>query len=96
MMMIIIIAIIIIIIIIIIIMRNSIKTGGLEGNNDWLMILGLKKVVQGLRLQCSDGPSDKVSNVIRRHIDSMKLLLIYSLGSIFLSMYISLYSCLIL
>jgi hypothetical protein len=34
-------------------------------------------------LQCSDGPSDKVSNSVRRHIDNMKLLLIYSLGSIF-------------
>jgi hypothetical protein len=34
-------------------------------------------------LQCSDGPSNKVSNSIRRHIDNLKLLLIYSLGSIF-------------
>ena len=32
-------------------MRNSIKTGGLEGNNDWLLILGLKKGVWELRLQ---------------------------------------------
>ena len=34
-------------------------------------------------LQCSDGLNKKVPNIIRRHIDSMKLLLIYSLGSIF-------------
>jgi hypothetical protein len=34
-------------------------------------------------LQCSDGLSNKVSNIIRRHIDNMMLLLIYSLGSIF-------------
>jgi len=34
-------------------------------------------------LQCSDDSSDKVSNIIRRHIDNMKLLLVYSLGSIF-------------
>ena len=27
-------------------------------------------------LQCSDGPSNKVSNIIRRHIDNRKLLLI--------------------
>jgi hypothetical protein len=27
-------------------------------------------------LQCSDGPSNTVSNIIRRHIDSRKLLLI--------------------
>jgi hypothetical protein len=34
-------------------------------------------------LQCSDGLSNKVSNIIRRHINNMKLLIIYSLGSIF-------------
>jgi len=34
-------------------------------------------------LQCSDGLSNKVSNIIRRNIDNMKLLLIYSLGPIF-------------
>jgi hypothetical protein len=34
-------------------------------------------------LQCSDGPSNKVSNSVRRHIDNMNWLLIYSLGSIF-------------
>jgi hypothetical protein len=34
-------------------------------------------------LQCSDGPSNKVSNSIGRHTDNMKWLLIYSLGSIF-------------
>ena len=39
-------------------------------------------------LQCSDGTSNKVSNIIRRHVDNGKLLLIcillsYSLGSIF-------------
>jgi len=33
-------------------------------------------------LQCIDGLSNKVSNIIRRHIDNMKLLIIYSLGSI--------------
>jgi hypothetical protein len=27
-------------------------------------------------LQCSDGPSNKVSNIIRRHIDNRNLLLI--------------------
>jgi hypothetical protein len=27
-------------------------------------------------LQCNDGPSNKVSNIIKRHIDNMKLLLI--------------------
>jgi hypothetical protein len=27
-------------------------------------------------LQCSDGPSNKVSNIIRRHIDNRKLLLV--------------------
>jgi hypothetical protein len=41
-------------------------------------------------LQCSDGLSNKVSNIIRRHIDNTKLLLIcillllHSLGSIFI------------
>ena len=34
-------------------------------------------------LQYSDGLSNKVSNIIRRHIDNMKLLLTYSLGSVF-------------
>jgi hypothetical protein len=41
-------------------------------------------------LQCSDGPSNKVSNSIRRHIDNMKWLFIYSLGSIF---YQCIYGC---
>jgi hypothetical protein len=27
-------------------------------------------------LQCSDGTSNKVSNIVRRHIDNMKLLLV--------------------
>jgi hypothetical protein len=40
-------------------------------------------------LQCSDGPSNKVSNSIR-NIDIMKLLFIYSLGSIF---YQCIYGC---
>jgi hypothetical protein len=30
-------------------------------------------------LQCNDGTSNKVSNIIRRHIDNMKLLLICKL-----------------
>jgi hypothetical protein len=30
----------------------------------------------GKVLQCSDGPSNKVSNIIRRHIENRKLLLI--------------------
>ena len=56
-------------------------------------------------LQCGDGLSNKVSNIVRRHTDNMKLLLICILllsHSIifykfcFLSMYIWLYSCLIL
>jgi type IV secretory pathway VirB6-like protein len=34
-------------------------------------------------LHCSDGLSNKVPNSITRHIDNMKWLLIYSLGSIF-------------
>ena len=38
-------------------------------------------------LQYSDGLSNKVSNIIRRHIDNMKLLLMYSLGSIFINAY---------
>ena len=55
--------------------------------------------------QYSDGLSNKVSNIIRRHIDNMKLLLTRILllphSFIFfrfylLSMYIWLYSCLIL
>ena len=59
-------------------------------------------------LQCSDGLSQKVSNIIGRHTDNTKLLLVcifmyfaiitflsYSLGSI-LSMYMWLYSFLIL
>jgi hypothetical protein len=41
----------------------------------------------GEMLQCSDGPSNKVPNSIRRHIDSMKLLLIYSLGSTCINVY---------
>ena len=56
-------------------------------------------------LQCSDGLSNKVSNIIRRLVDNMKLLLIcvlllpYSFiffTFYFLSMHIWLYSCLIL
>ena len=41
-------------------------------------------------LQCSDGLSNKVPNIIRRHIDNMKLLIIYSTGSIF---YQFIYGC---
>ena len=53
-------------------------------------------------LQCSDGTSNKVSNIIRRHIENRKLLLMcillyhilsYSLGSIFINIW--LYFCLI-
>jgi len=44
-------------------------------------------------LQCSDGLSNKVFKIIRRHIDNMKLLLI---SILLLSLYIWLYSCLIL
>jgi len=56
-------------------------------------------------LQYSDNLSNKVSNIIRRHIDNMKLLLICILplshsliffSFYFLSMHIWLYSCLIL
>ena len=54
-------------------------------------------------LQCSDGPSNKVSNIIRRHINNRKLLLIrilllshsfIFLGPIFINIW--LYSSLIL
>ena len=34
-------------------------------------------------LHCSDGLSNKVSNIVRIHIDTMKPLIIYLLGSIF-------------
>jgi len=56
-------------------------------------------------LQCSDGLSNKVSNVIIRRMDNMKLLLICILllshsfiffRYYFLPMYILFYSCLIL
>ena len=56
-------------------------------------------------LQYSDGLSNKVSNIIRRHIDNMKLLFICILllshsfiffKFYFLSMHMWLYSCLIL
>ena len=33
-------------------------------------------------LQCNDGLSNKVSNIIGRHIDNKKLLIVYFLGSI--------------
>ena len=42
-------------------------------------------------LQCSDGLSNKVSQHFRRHTDNMKLLLVYSLGSIFFYQYIYIY-----
>ena len=38
-------------------------------------------------LQCSDGLSNKVSNIIRRHIDNTKLLLLYT-RILLLSLYI--------
>jgi hypothetical protein len=55
-------------------------------------------------LQCSDGPSNKVSNIIRRHTDNRKLLficiLLLSHSFIFFRFHffinIWLYSCLIL
>jgi len=58
-------------------------------------------------LKCSDGLSNRVSNIIRRLVDNMKLLLICILRVLlshsfiflrfyFLSMYIGFYSCLIL
>ena len=56
-------------------------------------------------LQYSDGLSNKVSNVVRRHIENMKLLLVCILllshfftffRFYFLSMHMWLYSCLIL
>jgi hypothetical protein len=58
-------------------------------------------------LQCSDGLSNKVSNIIRRLMDNMKLLLICILRVLlshsviffrlyFLSLYIWFYSCLIM
>jgi hypothetical protein len=58
-------------------------------------------------LQCSDGLSNKVSNIIRRLMDNIKLLLICILRVLlshsfiffrfyFLSMYIWFYSCLIM
>jgi hypothetical protein len=48
-------------------------------------------------LQCSDGPSNKASNSIRRRIENLTLLLLYYLGSFFfLSMFVWLCSCLVL
>jgi len=58
-------------------------------------------------LKCSDGLSNKVSNIIRRLMDNMKLLLICILRVLlshsliffrfyFLSMYIWFYSCLVM
>ena len=43
-------------------------------------------------LQYSDGLSNKVSNIIRRHIESMKLLLVYFSVSIF---YQCIYGCIL-
>ena len=71
-------------------MRNGMKAGGFEGSNDWLLILGLKKDLRRLKLQSIDGLSDKVTSIIRSHIDNMKLLLLYSLRSIF---YQCIYGC---
>jgi len=51
-------------------------------------------------LQCSDGLSNKVSNIIRRLMDNMKSMLIciyeYYYHNIFLSTYIWFYSSLIM
>jgi hypothetical protein len=48
-------------------------------------------------LQCSDGPSNKVSNIIRRHIENRKLLIICILlladSFIFLVLFLSIYGC---
>jgi hypothetical protein len=41
-------------------------------------------------LRCSDGLSNKVSNIVRRHVHNIKLLLVCSLGSIF---YHCIYGC---
>jgi hypothetical protein len=41
---------------------------------DYKLIQFLLRVAKCL--QCSDGPSSKASNIIRRHIDNSKLLLI--------------------
>ena len=41
--------------------------------------------------QCRDGRSNKVSNIISRHTDNMKLLLIYFVGSIFINAYMILF-----
>jgi hypothetical protein len=57
------------------------------GNKQYWQTCGVVKCSEVL--QCSDGPSNKVSNIIRRHTDNSKLQLIcilllsHSLGSIF-------------
>jgi hypothetical protein len=39
----------------------------------------INSIVLAKCLQCSDGASNKVSNIIRRHIENRKLLLICNL-----------------
>jgi hypothetical protein len=63
-----------------------------RGNEVSISVVKCSWVKCGEVLQCGDGPSNKVSNIIRRHLDNRKLLLIhvfyyyhilsYSLGSI--------------
>jgi hypothetical protein len=55
-----------------------------------ITVVNCSGVKCGEFLQCSDGPSNKASNSIRRHIDNMKFLFIFSFGSI---LYKCVYSC---
>jgi len=64
----------------------------MRGSEESISVVKCSWVKCGEVLQCSDGPSNKVSNIITRHTDNRKLLLIciccyhilpYSLGSIF-------------
>ena len=55
--------------------------------------MSISVVKCGEVLQCTDCLSNKVSNIIRRHTDNMKLLLICVL---LLSLYMWFYSCLVL
>jgi hypothetical protein len=76
----------------------------MRGSEVSISVLKCSWVKCGEVLQCSDVLSNKVSIIIRRHIDNMKLLICILLLShyfvffrfYFLSMYIWLYSCLML